>query len=98
MLAAWRDFQSKYKDIVTDTSLTEEERIRELTLLREEYGEFINNKTQQNLDVRKNLTESAFNDIAAIYNMDVINYQKMTDDEKSIIMGDLVPAWNSGIQ
>lgn len=98
MLAAWRDFQSKYKDIVADTSLTEEERIRELTLLREEYGEFINNKTQQNLDVRKNLTESAFNDIAAIYNMDVINYQKMTDDEKSIIMGDLVPAWNSGIQ
>ena len=98
MLAAWKDFQSKYKDIVADTSLTEEERIRQLSLLREEYADFINNKTQQNLDVRKNLTESAFNDIAAIYDMDIVNYQKMTDDEKNIIMGDLVPAWKSGIQ
>ena len=98
MLSAWRDFQQKYKDIVTDTSLTEEERIRELALLREQYGEYINDKTQQNSDIRKNLTESAFNEIAAIYNIDVANYQKMTDDEKGILMGDLVPAWNSGIQ
>lgn len=98
MLSAWRDFQQKYKDIVTDTSLTEEERVRQLALLREQYGEYINNKAQQNSDIRKNLTESAFNQIAAIYNIDVANYQKMTDDEKGILMGDLVPAWNSGIQ
>lgn len=98
MLSAWRDFQQKYKDIVTDTSLTEEERVRQLALLKEQYGEYINNKAQQNSDIRKNLTESAFNEIAAIYNIDVANYQKMTDDEKGILMGDLVPAWNSGIQ
>jgi len=37
--------------------------------------------------------ESAFADIAAIYNTDVENYNQMADNEKNILMGDLVPAW-----
>ena len=98
MLSAWRDFQSDYKDIILDTSLTEQERIEKLSLLREQYGEYINDKTAENLVVRNNLMESAFADLAALYNTDVENYNQMSIDEQNILMGDLVPAWESGIQ
>lgn len=98
ILAAWKDFQSEYKEIIEDASLTEEDRVARLALLREEYGEYINDKTAENLVIRNNLMESAFMDIAALYNVDVENYQQMADDEKEILMGDLVPTWKSGIQ
>ena len=42
--------------------------------------------------------ESAFADLAALYNTDVANYNQMSVDEQNILMGDLVPAWESGIQ
>ena len=98
MLAAWKDFQADYKDIINDMSLTEEERVARLALLREEYGEYINNKTAENLVIRNNLMESAFNDIALMYDTDVANYNAMSEEEKNILMGDLVPTWKSGIQ
>lgn len=98
MLSAWKDFQSEYKEILEDTSLAEEERIEKLALLRDEYGEYINDKTAQNAEARNNLMESAFADMAALYNTDVANYNQMSIDEQNILMGDLVPAWESGIQ
>jgi hypothetical protein len=93
MLSAWQEFQERYKEIVTDVSLSEEERVANLALLREQYGQYINDKTAENLVVRTNLMESAFADIAAIYDTDVENYNQMADNEKNILMGDLVPAW-----
>lgn len=98
MLSAWQEFQERYKEIVTDVSLSEEERVANLALLREQYGQYINDKTAENLVVRTNLMESAFADIAALYDTDVENYNQMADNEKNILMGDLVPAWQSGIQ
>ena len=98
MLAAWKDFQSEYKDIITDTSLTEEDRIRRLALLREQYGQYINDKVAENEVIRVNLTESAFADLAALYEQDVENYTNMTNEEKDLLMGELVPMWKSGIQ
>ena len=98
MLSAWKDFQSDYKDILEDTSLAEQDKIEKLALLREQYGQYINDKTAENLVVRNNLIESAFSDLAALYNTDVENYNQMSVDEQNILMGDLVPAWESGIQ
>jgi len=98
MLQAWKDFQEEYKEILTDTALTEQERVERLALLRDEYGQYINDKTEENLNIRNNLRESAFADIAALYNTDVANYNQMSQDEQNILMGDLVPAWQSGIQ
>ena len=98
MLSAWKDFQSKYKDIVLDTSLTEEERIEQLALLRQQYGEYINNKAAENEVIRENLMESAFADYAALYDGDYQAYVSMIDSEKQTLMGQLVPTWNSGIQ
>jgi hypothetical protein len=86
VLAAWQDFQSEYKDIITDLSLTEEDRVNKLKLLREQYGKYINNKTAENAVIRVNLMDSAFADLAAIYEQDVQNYMQMADEEKDIIM------------
>ena len=98
MLSAWKEFQSEYKDILEDSSITEQERIERLALLRQQYSQYINDKTAENLVIRKNLMESAFDDLAMLYNEDVENYNQMSIDEKNILMGDLVPAWESGIQ
>lgn len=98
ILSAWKDFQQEYKDIVLDTSLTEEARVEKIALLRDQYGEYINGKLSENKNIRGNLMDSAFKDYAKLYNNDVENYKNMTDAQKQILMQNLVPAWNSGIQ
>lgn len=98
MLSAWKDFQSRYKEIVLDTSLTEEERVRQLALLREQYGEYINNKAEENEVIRTNLMESAFMDYATLYENDYNVYANMIESEKDILMSELVPTWDDGIQ
>ena len=98
MLSAWKEFQSEYKDIITDTALSEQQRVEKMVLLREQYGEYINDKTAENMNIRNNLMESAFADLAALYDTDVANYNQMSIDEQNILMSELVPAWQSGIQ
>lgn len=98
ILGAWKDFQEQYKDIMTDSSLSEDQRVANSALLREQYGQYINDKTAENLVIRNNLRESAFADIAALYRTDVDNYKQMSTDEQNILMNELVPTWESGIQ
>ena len=98
ILGAWKDFQEQYKDIMTDSSLSEDQRVANSALLREQYGQYINDKTAENLVIRNNLQESAFADIAALYRTDVDNYKQMSTDEQNILMNELVPTWESGIQ
>ena len=42
--------------------------------------------------------ESAFADMAALYGMDVSNFQEMSQVEQDILMGQIVPNWDSGVQ
>ena len=67
-------------------------------LLQTQYGELINGLVEQNATIRNNLTESAFDDLAILYETDASNFQNMSDQEKEIIMGDLLPYWESGVQ
>jgi len=46
-------------------------------LLRDQYGEYINNKVAENEVIRTNLMESAFIDYAALYDGDYNAYQSM---------------------
>ena len=98
MLSAWEEFQEKYKEIQLDVSLTDEERIQRLKLLEEQYGEYINGKTQENLVIRNNLKESAFKDMEYLYDEDVAKFQNMSDSEQEILMKQLVPQWSAGIE
>ena len=70
---------------------------REL-LLQNQYEQLINGLTEQNATVRENLHESAFDDLARLYDANVANFQNMSDEEKDVLMGDLVPYWESGVQ
>ena len=70
---------------------------REL-LLQSQYEQLINGLTEQNTTVRNNLHESAFDDLSRLYDIDVANFQNMSDKEKDVLMGDLLPYWESGVQ
>ena len=89
MLAAWQDFQNQYKKILLDTSLSEEDRIAQLALLREQYGEYINNKTEENYVIRMNYTDSFYDSLMQMYAANADNYAWMTDQERDTLIGNL---------
>jgi len=98
MLSIWKEFQSKYIDILNDTNLTEEEKRKRQQLLEEEYGEYINNLTAENFNIRNNLSESALTSFAEIYNTSLKDLGKLSDDQKQNLMADLITGWDGGIQ
>jgi hypothetical protein len=96
--STYSEFQEKLKELYEDTALSDEEREAKKTLLIQQYGELINAKTEQNMQIRLNLEESAFQELAKMYDTDVANFDAMTQEQKNILMGDLIPYWNSGLQ
>lgn len=96
MYDVWVEFQEKMAEAaqINDPVARSE---REL-LLQSQYEQLINGLTEQNTTVRNNLHESAFDDLSRLYDIDVSNFQNMSDEEKNILMGDLLPYWESGVQ
>ena len=83
-LNMWTEFKDKYMEIMSDVTLSDEEREARLQLIREQYGEMYNNLLMQNADIRKNLEETALEEMAQM-NLDYT-------------MEQIVPTWNSGVQ
>lgn len=98
MASAWQEFQEKYKEIQLNMSLTDAERIQQSKLLEQQYGEYINTKTAENLVARNYLKESAFKDMEYLYDEDVEKFQNMSKSEQDILMQQLVPQWDAGIE
>ena len=96
MYDTWVEFQDALKDAAQIND--PEERAAKEALIKKEYGNTINNMLAENDVIRRNLEQSAFEDLAILYNEDVKKFTNMTDKEKKALMGDLVPAWDSGIQ
>ena len=96
MYDVWVEFQEKMAEAaqINDPVARSE---REL-LLQSQYEQLINGLTEQNTTVRENLHESAFDDLSRLYDIDVANFQNMSDEEKDVLMGDLLPYWESGVQ
>ena len=96
MYSVWVEFQEKMAEAaqINDPVARSE---REL-LLQTQYEQLINGLTEQNTTVRENLHESAFDDLSRLYEVNVENFQSMSDQEKDVLMGDLVPYWESGVQ
>lgn len=96
MYSVWVEFQEKMAEAaqINDPVARSE---REL-LLQTQYEQLINGLTEQNATVRENLHESAFDDLSRLYDVDVSNFQNMSDQEKEVLMGDLLPYWESGVQ
>ena len=96
MLALWTEFQEKMAEaaMINDPELRAE---REL-LIKEQYGEMINSLAEQNEFIRLNLQDSTFTELANMYNLDVQNFQAMSDEEQAILMEQMVPGWTSAVQ
>ena len=96
MYDVWVEFQEKMAEAaqINDPVARSE---REL-LLQNQYEQLINGLTEQNTTIRNNLHESAFDDLSRLYDIDVANFQNMSDEEKDVLMGDLLPYWESGVQ
>lgn len=103
------EFQQKYADIMSDMSLTDEERQERAKLLQEQYGELINGLVEQNETIKQNLHESTFMTLEGLYAADAESFKEMTgkdieafrnltDTEKDLIINDLIPQWDSGVQ
>lgn len=96
-IAIYQEMNDKIKEILLDTTLSEEEREKKLLLLKEEYGEMINNLTEQNAQIRVNLEESALMSLTAIYQNNQEQLQQILNNYDTV-MAELVPTWNSGLQ
>ena len=94
--SVWAEFQEKMAEAaqINDPELRAEKEL----LLQTQYGELINGLVEQNATVRVNLNESAFEDLAVLYDTDLSNFQNMSDQEQEIMMNELIPYWESGIQ
>lgn len=68
-----------------------EERAAQELLIQEQYGELINGLVEQNLDIRANLQDSAFEDLSRLYDEDIEKYRNMSNEEVNILMNELVP-------
>lgn len=91
ILDVYTEFQEKMREAA---NLSAEEK----ELIEQQYNERINALLEENGYIRTNLMESAFSEMAALYGSDVANFQQMSADEQDILMGQIVPNWDSGIQ
>lgn len=96
MYDTWVEYQDALKEAAQIND--PEERAEKEALIKEKYGDIINNMLAENAVIRQNLEQSAFEDLALLYDKNLEDYTNMTDAEKDTLMNDLVPAWGSGIQ
>ena len=92
----YAEYQDKMKE-AAQINDPEERAAREL-LLQQQYGELINGLVAQNEDIRNNLYESAFAELAALRNQELTDFTNLTQAEKDLLMNDLIPEWDSGVQ
>ena len=94
----YTEFQEKLSALYQDQTLTEEEREQKKQLLVANYGELINGTIAENEVIRQNLQQSTFDSLAGLYGMSVQDFQNMTDTQKEIMMNQMIPEWDSGLQ
>lgn len=94
--AAWEEYQEKMFEAAQIND--PEERLAREKLLNEQYGELINGLTAQNLTIRNNLYESAFDEHSRLMDKELEEYLNMTQAQKDELLTGLIPQWDSGVQ
>lgn len=92
----YQEYNEKIVQIATDNTLSEEERQAYLEMLTEEYQQQITNLAADYTQIRTNLQSSAFDEYAALYTQDAIDFENMTQEEAEAFMSNLVETWVSG--
>ena len=96
MLSIYTEFTERMAE--ASLIIDDEERLARQVMLREKYGEIINGIVADNETVKLNLQDSAFTELAGIYDVNTENYKNMTQEQKDLVMSDLIPAWQEGAQ
>ena len=109
MISYYAEFTNKYKELMLDTTISDQEREDKKKVLVEQYGQLINSIQMDNESIRSNLSESTFDMLDLLYQTDAASFETMTglntnnwnemsDEMINKIQKDLVPIWDSGIQ
>ena len=88
-----KEFQDRLAELskINDPKEREEQEL----LIRQQYQQLFTAVQAEAETARLNLTDSAFDDLALLYDEDKNKYISMTEEETNALMGELVPAWNS---
>ena len=91
--SAWVEKKKKMADaaMITDP----ERRAQRELLIQQEYNEYMTQIEEDYQVSRYNLQESAFDDLKYLHNR---TYEEMSDYERLLVMDEIVPTWNNGIQ
>lgn len=98
LVQMWKDYRDKEEEIRQDSSLSEEKRKELLLDLEKQYCQQSGAYTEQNQTIRVNLTSSATDSLKNLYETNTNNFANEVKKEKAILLEDLVPNWNSGVQ
>ena len=60
MMSYYAEFTDKYKELMLDTTISDEEREVKKAMLVEQYGQLINSIQMDNESIRSNLSESTY--------------------------------------
>ena len=98
ILSIQQDFNDKLKALYEEYPVWTEQAESKRQLIIEQYGLRINGMVEQNENIRLNLYQSTFDEMAALYDADVQNFTNMSRTQQDQLMTNLIPQWNSGIQ
>lgn len=93
-----QELNEKLKEIAQDNTLTEEEKLQKMEDLNRYYTDIINKIANDNIDIRKNLNQSAFDEMINLGIKTQEEIDGMTNAQINKLMSEVVPQWNQGIQ
>ncbi len=96
MYAIWEEYQQKMTEAMQIND-PEEREARKL-LITQQYEELINGIVRDNEKIKQELHESTFLELADLYDEDYGKYASLADAEQEILMDQMIPQWNAGIQ
>ena len=93
-----QELNEKLKEIAADNTLNEEEKLQKMEDLNRYYTDIINKIADDNIDIRKNLNQSAFDEMINLGIKTQEEIDNMTREQMNKLMSEVVPQWNQGIQ
>ena len=96
MYAIWEEYQQKMTEAMQIND-PEQREARKL-LITQQYEELINGIVKDNEKIKQELHESTFLELADLYDEDYGKYASLAEAEQEILMDQMIPQWNTGIQ
>ena len=96
MYAIWEEYQQKMTEAMQIND-PEQRETRKL-LITQQYEELINGIVRDNEKIKQELHESTFLELADLYDEDYAKYATLAEAEQEILMDQMIPQWNDGIQ